>query len=454
MTYPEALQYLESFINYEKIDTYNYRSSLKLDRMERFSDLLGSPQKYTRAIHIAGTKGKGSVAAFTHSILMSAGFKAGLYTSPHLIDFRERIRIDNELISEEDLASILDRIRDTVEGSMKDDRPSFFEVYTALAYIYFKEKGCDFAVYETGLGGRLDATNVIEPLACAITPLSYEHTDKLGNTLEEIAREKCGIIKPGSICVSAPQGKEALKIIERVCRDSPARLILVGRDILVDEVHSAEDEEVFNVLGILGEYPLLKTRLIGSHQMVNAATAIGLIEGLMLRGITISSGAVREGIKGTRWQGRLEIVNRNPYIVLDGAQNRASAESLASAVKKIFKYRRLILVLGVSMDKDIKGILATLVPISDSIILTKSKVASRSMAPEKIKEAAENMRVPQFLITYNVEDALKKALAGADKDDLILVTGSLFVVGDAIAALPACRQAGNAAIRLPTAAVW
>lgn len=433
MTYKEALAYLESFINYEKIDGYNYRSSLKLDRMKRFVSLLEDPQKDTRSVHIAGTKGKGSTASYVHSILTKSGFRTGLYTSPHLTDFRERVRIGNDLISEKDLTSILAKVKEVVERSMKDDRPSFFEIYTALAYMYFKEKKCDFAVYEVGLGGRLDATNVIEPLVSVITPLSYEHMDKLGGTLARIAAEKCGIIKKNSICISAPQEKEALKVIEKNCSEKNSRLFLLGKDITFTETYSNESEQVFNIHGMSNEYPLLKSHLIGQYQIINAATAVGVIEALKLRGISIPMKAVREGIECARWEGRLEVISREPYIVFDGAQNKASAGALAAAIKKIFKYKKLVLVLGVSKDKDISGILEELMPISDSIVLTRSSVTERAMDAERIKEAACKTRSGHnnILMTSNVREALENALLAAGKEDLILVTGSLFVIGDA-----------------------
>jgi len=432
MTYKEALRYLDSFINFEKSGGYNYKQSFKLERMKRLAALLGDPQRSVRSIHIAGSKGKGSTASYVHSILGSAGFKTGLYTSPHLVSFRERIRIGSELISEGDLARILDRIKGAVESSMKDGRPTFFEIYTALAYIYFKERGADFAVYEVGLGGRLDATNLIEPLVTAITPLSYEHTDKLGHTLREIATEKCGIIKRGCICVSAPQEEEALKVIEDRCKEMKVRLILVGRDIKFEELASDENSNTFGVSGPFREYENLKTSLIGPHQMVNAVTAIGVIEALELQNVIVPEEAVRNGIRDAKWPGRLEVIDRRPFVLLDGAHNKASARILAEAVKKIFKYNKLILVFGVSKDKDVKGILEELIPLSGSIVLTKSKVPKRAMEPVKIKEEILNMKsnAKDMILTYNTEEALNGALSIARPEDLVLITGSLFIVGE------------------------
>lgn len=427
MTYPEALHYLDSFINYEKQDRYDYKDSFRLDRMKKLVRLLGDPQAGINSIHIAGTKGKGSTCAIVYSILRSAGFRVGLYTSPHLVSFCERIRIDDSLISEDDVGRLLDKVRPAVDG-MGSDRPTFFEVYTALACLYFNEQKVDFAVYEVGLGGRLDATNVVEPLVCAITPISYEHMDKLGNTLGEIASEKAGIIKDGSICVIAPQEKESAEAIGRICRERKARAIFVGRDIRFKELAADDRREVFSVSGLSEEYPSLEMGLLGPHQVANAATAIGIVEALGFHNITIRPDAIKKGVALAEWAGRLEIMRRSPLIILDGAQNRSSAKALASAIKRSFKYKELILVLGVSKDKDIKGITGELFPISSRVILTKSKIAERAMEPSRIKELAGPA---DAIMTSDVSDALKKAVSMAGPDDMVLVTGSLFVVGEA-----------------------
>jgi dihydrofolate synthase/folylpolyglutamate synthase len=360
---------------------------------------------------------------------MRAGFRTGLYTSPHLSSFRERIRIDDTLISEGEIARLMERLK-TAADAMRDDPPTFFEVCTALACLYFREKKADIAVYETGLGGRLDATNILNPLVCAITPISYEHTDRLGNTLAGIAAEKAGIIKEGSVCIAAPQEKEALEAIEQACRERKAKLVLVGRDILFEELPSAGMREYFNISGLPGGYPLLETGLLGPHQIVNAATAVGIIEALKNKGLTVCGEAVREGIAAAKWAGRLEIAGRDPLIVLDGAQNRASARALADAVKKRFVYKDLRLVLGISKDKDIKGIIEELLPLAGSVVLTKAGIAERAAEPSLINGfVAMSGRTAD--LTSNVAGAIEKAKLCAGKEDLILITGSLFVVGEA-----------------------
>ncbi len=430
MTYQEASQYLDSFINYENRDGCDYGQSFKLERMIKLSRLLGDPQKDVRSIHIAGTKGKGSTSAMIHSILKSAGFKTGLYTSPHLESFRERIRIGDDMIGEDDVCDLLDALKRAVD-LMPGDKPSFFEIYTALAFMYFKREAVDFAVYEVGLGGRLDATNVIDPLVCAITPISYEHTQMLGETLAKIAYEKSGIIKREAICVSAPQESEVLEVIDRICKERSAQLMLVGRDIRYRELSASDKEEVFEVTSIFEKYSNLHMKMLGLHQVVNASLAIGVIEALRLSGVLIETGAIKKGIETVIWPGRLELIRkRSPRVILDGAQNGASAEALSRSVRRLFKYKRLILVLGVCKDKDIKAILKKLVPISDTIVLTRANVADRSMDPALI-HALITPKSKDVILTQNVNDAIDKALAKAGPSDLVLVTGSLFVVGQA-----------------------
>jgi len=429
MTYRETIAYLSSFINYEKKSAYDYGQSFKLERMVQLASLLGDPQRATRAIHVAGSKGKGSTCAIIASILTKAGFRAGLYTSPHLVSFRERIRIDGTLISEADVGSLMNEVKAAVDA-MSGGAPSFFEIYTALAYLYFKKMKADIVVYETGLGGRLDATNIVTPLACAITPISLEHTHILGETIAKIASEKAGIIKEGAICVSAPQDSDALGVIETTCAAKNAKLVLVGRDVRFEELRADDEREVFSVKGLFDEYSNLNMRLLGAHQVVNAATAIGVIEALRFSGISIRPEAIRKGVASLEWPGRLELVKGSPRVLLDGAQNQASAKALAASVKRLFSYRKLVLVLGISNDKDVKGILKELVPIADSIVLTKSAIAERALAPEEIqKQITPKDKVA--VITQSVPEALAAARAKASKQDLILVAGSLFVVGEA-----------------------
>ncbi len=445
MGYPQAIRYLESFVNYEEIPAYPYKESLKLERVKEFLDRIGKPQKNLKCLHVAGTKGKGSSCAFLAFILRQAGYKTGLYTSPHLIDFRERIRTLNALrpphkaqgdfegmITRGKFAELVETLRPAVEEYNKGSKYgplTFFEVCTAIALFYFKEKKVDFAVLETGLGGRLDATNVAEPLVCAITSISYEHTQKLGNTLGKIAAEKAGIIKRYALCamryapivISAPQEKEARDIIVNKCKEVGAKLYIVGKDIKYKK-----NKTGFDIHGPFGEYKNLKISLIGGHQIVNAATAIGMIEALRNHGILIDADSIKKGLYNTVWPGRCEVISRNPIIVLDGAQNTASAAVIGKAIRQNFKYKRLVLVLGISSDKDIKGICKELKGLADTVILTKSK--NPRATPHK--ELAQYFRGGDIHITDNVAQAKKTALSISGKEDLILVTGSLFVAGE------------------------
>ncbi|MCM8782863.1 MAG: bifunctional folylpolyglutamate synthase/dihydrofolate synthase [Candidatus Omnitrophica bacterium] len=439
MTYQQAIDYLESFINYEKVSCWSYKDSLKLERIKEFLNLIGRPQDNLRYIHIAGTKGKGSTCAFITYILREAGFKVGLYTSPHLSDFRERIRILKPLlddcyplsefegmISEEEVLNLVELLRPSIEDYNKHSKYgplSFFEVYTSMAFVYFMQKRPDFVVLETGLGGRLDATNVVNPLVCAITPISYEHTQKLGTTLKEIAWEKAGIIKTSnSIVICAPQEKEVLKVIRGRCKETKTKLYEVNKDIFFEK-----RDRGFNILGIFGEYPHLEINLLGDHQLVNATVAVGVVEALRFYNIIIDSHTVKKGLYRTIWPGRCEIIFKNPFIVLDGAQNVASASALKETIKGYFRYKRLVLVLGISKDKDIRGICQQLNTLADIVILTKAN-NPRAIEPKILADYFKNK---SKFITPDVKTALEKARVLSSEDDLILITGSLFVVGEA-----------------------
>lgn len=438
MTYPETIQYLESFINYEKIPFYPYEESLQLERIKGFLKAIDNPQDCLKCIHIAGTKGKGSTSAFIAYILKEAGYRVGLYTSPHLADFRERIRIldsrsqDNSqsldfegMISREELAELVEELKPAIEKYSQSSQYgnfSFFEVYTALALYYFKKQKIDFAVLETGLGGRLDATNTVNSYISIITPISYEHTKQLGASLNEIAGEKAGIIKnQDSIVITAPQEQEAMEVIKNRCREVGARLYKVGKDILYEKTKTG-----FSVLSIFGEYIDLKIRLIGAHQLINASLAIGSLDALRFYDIYIDVECARRGLYNTIWPGRCEVVSKEPLVVLDGAQNVASVLVLKEAIQKNFTYRRLILVFGVSQDKDIKGMCRELYGFADEFILTKSD-NPRASKPEAL---AEYLKEKKVHLTKNIKEAKALAFNLADKEDLILVAGSLFVAGE------------------------
>jgi len=431
MRYPQALKYLESFTNYEKFTLGSYKESLKLERMKEFLSEIGNPQKYLKCIQVAGSKGKGSICAFIAYILKEEGYKVGFYTSPHLSDFRERIRILGAtrprkedfigMISKSDLTRLICRLRPKIDSYNNRSRYgnlSFFEVYTSLAFVYFKEKKVDFAVLETGLGGRLDATNTVDALICALAPISLEHTLQLGNTIEKIAFEKAGIIKRrGQIVICAKQTPEALKVIRGRCREIGAELFEAGKDLSF-----SGDNNNFKIRFLGVSFSAMRINLIGAHQLANAVVAFGVAKLLGIKNIV----SIRRGLYNTIWPGRCEVLRRNPFIVLDGAQNVASCRVLKEAIRGNFKYKRLILVLGISNDKDISGICRQLFELADKIILTRSG-NPRAVDVFTLDKYFNNK--PVFK-TKNVCQAKEMALKLAHKDDLILITGSLFVVGE------------------------
>ncbi len=444
MPYPQTIQYLDSFINYEKKTDYRYKQSLKLERIREFLKDIGNPQESLKCIHVAGTKGKGSVCIFTAHVLRDAGYKVGLYTSPHFSSVRERIRVlscgdsaDTDfpgMIPEKELEELVTELKPQIDSynAVSLYGPlTFFEVYTALALLYFKRKEVDFAVLETGLGGKLDATNVVNPLICSISSISYDHMQQLGSTLYQIAKEKCGIIKKNSLVVSAAQNDEAMQVIREVVFEQEARLYTVGKDLNLQILNNNLSYQEFNLKSELGELNSLKVKLLGKHQIDNASVAVGLLLGLKkYHKVAISEDAFKKGLLSASWPGRFEIISENPRIILDGAHNADSARALKDTIGDYFPGKEVILVLGVSKDKDIKGICRYLIPLANKIILTRAG-NNRSIDPGELLSFLEGLTDVKPQVFSNVKEALEKAKDISEQDNLILVSGSLYLVAEA-----------------------
>jgi dihydrofolate synthase/folylpolyglutamate synthase len=440
LTFADALGYLDRFINYERQPGVSYsRESFNLTEFERFLARLNDPHRRLKTVVVAGTKGKGSTAAMITSIAQAAGLKAGLYTSPHLCSVRERIRVDGELISEEAFAALVEELMPHIEAAgMAGVRRyrTFFEILTAMALVHFQRIGVELAVLEVGLGGRLDATNVATPLVSVITSISLDHTEVLGDTIPKIAREKAGIIKPYGLAVVAPLRPEALTVIREVCVAQQARLHDVTAEWRWQPRSCDWRGSVFDLQHAAGErwYPALEIPLAGPHQLLNAVTAIATAEQLRGQGLSIALDGIRQGVKQVRWEGRLETVSRQPWIVLDGAHNRDSARCLREALMTCFRYRRLILVLGISANKSLEGIIEELAPMATTTVATRAMVP-RAAPPQRVATLAAKWS-DHIITEEDTQKALAQAIAETQPDDLLLVTGSLYLVGDAKRLLP------------------
>ena len=431
----EALDYLYHFTDYERMAKPRDRATsvFGLARMNQLLEFLGNPHQKLKAIHIAGTKGKGSTAAMVASILRRAGASVGLYTSPHVLHVRERIMVDGQWIAEPRLTDHINTMYPYLQDSLKTSAkytPTFFEIFTAAAFLEFVGRGVDYAVFEVGLGGRLDATNVLAPIVCGITHISFDHTDKLGNTLREIAGEKAGILKKGVPVVVAPQEPEALAAIEAKAKAVGAPLVLVGREVALRNGRTN-----IEVATPLRTYRRLKVPLAGHHQRQNAATAVALAETACERtGRRLTARAVREGLQAVRWRARIEVVAERPTVVVDAAHNVASIRALLDTLEKNFSFKRLLLVVGISADKDIGGILRELVPRALLVVATKSQ-SPRAAGPEELVGQARAIAPVEAVACPDPCQALALARQRAAPDDLVCVTGSFYVAGEVIAGL-------------------
>jgi dihydrofolate synthase/folylpolyglutamate synthase len=434
LNYSQAEEYLNSFTNYELIPGISYaQPGYSLRHVEELLNRMGNPQLAARTIHIAGTKGKGSVAAMIAQVLSSSGYKTGRYTSPHLHNLRERLNIDGSLISEVDFAATMAEVKPFIE-SMKHDTSfrqlTYFEALTALAFAYFQKKRVDFQVLEVGLGGRLDATNVVaNPAVCIITSISLDHTQILGNSLEEIAREKAGIIKSGCWVVISPQPEEAASVISNICREKKAKVVQVGKDITWHKISGDLRQQSLIIEGRTSKYQV-SIPLLGDFQLENAATAVASSEILASEGFAISAADIAQGLAQVKWPGRFQILQQHPTVLVDGAHNVASMKRLVNNIKAYFAHKRIFLVFGTSCDKDIPGIINELVPLSTQVIVTQ---ASHSRAAPLVTLVAEfTKRGIEPETRETVAEAISRALSVAKRTDIICVTGSLFVVAEAL----------------------
>ena len=445
MNYEAALAYIEAFIDYERSPDFSRQARLyNLNRISLLLKRLGNPHDRLRVIHIAGSKGKGSTAALVASVLTHAGYKTGLFTSPHLITPRERCRIDDELISEADVAFYIEKIKPAIEtvSTSEFGRVSFFEIYTALAFTYFADKATDFAVIEVGLGGRLDATNVVTPVATVITPIGLEHTAILGETYAEIAAEKAEIIKEGCPLALAPQHSEARAVFERVANERKVSIVAAKtHDVepdhrvltsqLVQDADGIPIAQQFDVETDSERYSQLTIPLLGHHQFVNATTAIAAIECLKQGGYAIPKNSVYAGFKNVQWHGRIQRIMSSPLVVLDGAHSPVSMEALCLTLRESFRYTQAIFIISLMKDKSLKAIGDIISKTADTVIATQVSENPRVMTAEAIQDAWSGT-CEKITICPNPEKAIARALASASPTDLICITGSLYLVGQGL----------------------
>lgn len=436
--YQAALDYLYSFVDYSLTRQLQYsQEAFNLDRMTRLMHLLGDPQKTYPIVHVAGTKGKGSTAAMIESVCQTAGYRTGFYISPHLHDFSERIQVNRIHITHSDLVALLDEIKPAIA---QVERITTFEISTALGFLYFARQKVDIAVVEVGLGGRLDATNIITPIVSVITSLSMDHMNILGDTLSKIAREKAGIIKPGVPVVLSSQKIEASDVVVDVAQECGSKLVQVGNDFLFKTVEHSLDGQSFQIWQadeqekmdafIAGDeqdwQPVtIRIPLLGRHQVQNAATAYAVIQVIRDSGFEISNSAILSGFSSVNWEGRFEIISQQPLVILDSAHNRDSAAKLRTALDDYLPGKPVILVFGASEDKDVRGMLTELQPNLKLVVATQSE-HPRAMSAGEIADMCRNLDIAAVPIV-SVTDAVAFAESKVQDHQVIVVAGSIFL---------------------------
>ena len=425
MNYDEALEWL--------FNVRRFGPERTLGPTKHILDLMGTPQESFGAIHVGGTNGKGSTSAMIASILHAAGYKVGLYTSPHLEDFRERIRVGGEMIPAEDVTRLLNEIEVLFNRMIDYPEPMplrFFDIVTAVCFKYFKEQGVDYGVIEVGLGGRLDATNVLNPLVSVITNIGFEHVNILGPTLEDIAYEKGGIIKPNSVLVTAEERDNVFNVFKEKADSIGTKVVRVTETTTSEKKSASYNGQVFNLTTGNARYDALLIPLFGEHQIINASTAVSAVEELQKKDLAITDEAVRNGLRDVYWPARLEVVSKKPLVVLDCAKDAEATEAVRRTIQSDFSYGRLIAVVSMSSDKNIEGMIENIAQVADHFIITKHSITARAAEPEVlIKEINKARKTYQVQLESDI--AFETAVNQADEGDMVLVIGSVYLAGNA-----------------------
>lgn len=443
-----ALQFLNGRVDFERTLSIPYQTHcFKLDRMQELLRRLGDPQDRLSIVHVAGTKGKGSTTAMIGAVLRAAGFRTGLFTSPHLDRIEERITVDGRPCEPDELVRLLNEVRPVVETldnlAAADDssggRATYFEIVTAVAYLHFVAQQVDFAVLEVGLGGRLDSTNICRPRVSVITSISYDHTRQLGNTLSAIAWEKAGIIKPGSPVVSGVTVDEPRRVIREVCQEHNAPLAELGEQFSFDysppthlEREAPGGRFAFHYHGptALYDWPDLRLNLLGRHQAANAAVALAAIEELRRQGSSVGLEAVAQGLASVEWPARIEMVGRRPAIVVDGAHNVASVEALVQSLAESFQVASRRLLFATTREKDLSGMLARLLPAFDEVVFTQYSSNPRAVPAEEAAAVATTINGRTYAARPEPLAAWRELRSRSGPDDLLCVTGSFFIAAE------------------------
>ncbi|HEX7009785.1 MAG TPA: folylpolyglutamate synthase/dihydrofolate synthase family protein [Phycisphaeraceae bacterium] len=433
--YTTALRWLYDHLDHERVRIVRYNDrTFNLDRMRRLLDLVGNPQQQLKCVQVAGTKGKGSTCAMLASMLQACGYGVGLYTSPHLIDLRERIAINGGMISYNDAAEVFKLIA-SKEKALGDARPTFFEIMTAAALRYFADQAVDVAVLETGLGGRLDSTTAVDPLVTGITQISYDHTHILGTDLASIAREKAGIFKKGVPAISVPQDPQVVATLKEVAQEVGAPLEFTGEQIDFSYRFEANRElgphTRVCVTTPTSKFEHLPVPLKGEHQALNCGLALAMLDKLKAHQFNLPEEKVIAGLAATQLHGRMEQVWSEPRILIDGAHNAASVQALIRALGAHISYDSLVMIFGCGQDKDVVGMLKQIALGADKVIFTRAKNNPRAVEPEDLMARFGDLSGKMAQTAPSLVDALKLAARAVSREDLIVVTGSFYIAGEA-----------------------